>query len=208
MEKVKIKKLFIGTKNRDKLAEIVEIIKGYEIMSLNDIPDVPEVIEDKDTIEGNAIKKAVEVAQYTKMPTVADDTGLFVRALNNRPGVYSARYAGDDCSYEDNRNKMLQEMHNKEDRYAEFRTVVALADESGLIATAFGIVPGEITKECKGQSGFGYDPIFKVKETGLTYSEMTEEDKNKISHRAKAFNALKNELNKYYKELQGDNKDA
>lgn len=191
-------KIFIGSKNRDKIKEIKEILKGYEILSLNEFPDAPDVIEDKDTIMGNAIKKACENAQFTGLLTAADDTGLFVRALDNQPGVYSARYAGEKCSYQDNRSKMLKEMSGKEDRYAEFRTVVALADKTGLVATAEGIVPGQITTEEIGDSGFGYDSIFKVSETQKTYAQMSDTEKNQISHRAKAFFLIKEEIMKYY----------
>lgn len=197
MEK-KLMKIFIGSKNKDKIKEIKEILKEYEILSLNDFPNAPDVIEDKDTIEGNAIKKAIENAQYTGLLTAADDTGLFVRALDNKPGVYSARYAGEKCSYQDNRQKMLREMDGKEDRYAEFRTVVAIADKTGIIAIAQGIVPGEITREEMGDSGFGYDPIFKLTETGKTYAQMSNEEKNKLSHRAKAFFLIKEHIKKYY----------
>lgn len=195
MEK-KLMKLFIGSKNKDKIKEIKEILQDFEILSLNEFPDAPDVIEDKDTIMGNAIKKAIENAQYTGLLTAADDTGLFVRALDNQPGVYSARYAGDKCSYLDNRKKMLSEMSGKEDRYAEFRTVVALADKNGLIATAEGIVPGEITNEEIGDSGFGYDSIFKVAETKKTYAQMSDKEKNMISHRAKAFFLIREKLEK------------
>lgn len=197
MEK-SLMKIFIGSKNKDKIKEIKEILTEYKIVSLTEFPNAPEVIEDKETIKDNAIKKAVENAQYTGLLTVADDTGLFVRALDNRPGVYSARYAGENCSYEDNRNKMLEEMQGLQDRYAEFRTVVALADKTGLIAIATGIVPGEITKQEIGKSGFGYDPIFKVKETNKTYAQMSDSEKNQISHRAKAFFLIKEDIKKYY----------
>ena len=193
MEK-KLMRIFIGSKNRDKIKEIKDILKEYEILSLNEFPDAPDVIEDKDTIMGNAVKKAIENAQFTGLLTAADDTGLFVRALDNQPGVYSARYAGEECSYQDNRRKMLQEMSGKEDRYAEFRTVVALADKTGLIATAEGIVPGEITTKELGDSGFGYDSIFKAAETQKTYAQMSDNEKNQISHRAKAFFLIKEEL--------------
>jgi len=198
MEK-ELMKIFIGSKNKDKIKEIKDILQGYEILSLNEYPDAPDVIEDKDTITENAIKKAIENAQYTGLLTAADDTGLFVRALDNQPGVYSARYAGEKCSYKDNRNKMLREMRDKEDRYAEFRTVVALADKRGLIATAEGIVPGEIINKEVGDSGFGYDAIFKVAETQKTYAQMSDKEKNQISHRAKAFFLVKEELKKYFR---------
>lgn len=191
-------KVYIGSKNKDKIKEIRDILKDYEIVSLTEYPQAPEVIEDKDTITENAVKKAIENAQYTGLLTVADDTGLFVRALNDRPGVYSARYAGESCSYEDNRKKMLAEMKDQNDRYAEFRTVVALADKNGLIATAQGIVPGQITQEEIGDSGFGYDPIFHVNEANKTYAQMSDKEKNMLSHRAKAFFLIKEDIKKYY----------
>lgn len=191
-------KIFIGSKNRDKIKEIKEILNDCEILSLNEFPDAPDVIEDKETIIENAVKKAIENAQYTGLLTAADDTGLFVRALDNRPGVYSARYAGEECSYKDNRDKMLLEMKSKEDRYAEFRTVVALADKNGLVATAEGIIPGEIINQEMGDSGFGYDSIFKVAETNKTYAQMSDLEKNKISHRAKAFFLIREEIIKYF----------
>lgn len=197
MEK-KLMKIFIGSKNRDKIKEIKEILNDCEILSLNEFPDAPDVIEDKETIIENAVKKAIENAQYTGLLTAADDTGLFVRALDNRPGVYSARYAGEECSYKDNRDKMLLEMKSKEDRYAEFRTVVALADKNGLVATAEGIIPGEIINQEMGDSGFGYDSIFKVAETNKTYAQMSDLEKNKISHRAKAFFLIREEIIKYF----------
>lgn len=192
-------KIFVGSKNKDKLKEIKAILNDYEILSLNEFPQAPDVVEDKTTITENAIKKAIENAHFTGLLTVADDTGLFVKALDNQPGVYSARYAGQQCSYKDNRDKMLLEMKGKTDRYAEFRTVVALADKDGLIATAEGIVPGEITTQELGDSGFGYDSIFKVAETQKTYAQMSDEEKNKISHRAKAFFLIREKITKYYK---------
>lgn len=191
-------KIFIGSHNKDKIKEIKNILKGFEILSLKEFPDAPDVNEDKDTIEGNACKKAVENAQFTGLLTVADDTGLFVRALDDNPGVYSARYAGEGCSYQDNREKMLREMKGVSDRYAEFRTVVALADKNGLIATAHGIVVGEITTHELGELGFGYDSIFKVTETQKTYAQMTDSAKNKISHRALAFLKIKEYIEQYF----------
>lgn len=191
-------KIFIGSQNRDKIKEIKNILEGYEILSLNEFPDAPDVVEDKETIEGNACKKALENAEFTGLLTVADDTGLFVRALQDKPGVYSARYAGENCSYQDNREKMLLEMKGVTDRYAEFRTVVALADKNGLIATAHGVVVGEITTQELGDTGFGYDSIFKVTDTQKTYAQMTDAEKNKISHRAKAFHKIKQYIEKHY----------
>lgn len=191
-------KIFIGSHNKDKIKEIESILTGFEVLSFKEFPDAPDVDEDKDTIEGNACKKAVENARFTGLLTAADDTGLFVRALNDKPGVYSARYAGEGCSYQDNREKMLREMDGVTDRYAEFRTVVALADKNGLIATAHGVIAGEITTQELGELGFGYDSIFKVTETQKTFAQMTDSAKNRISHRALAFLKIKEHIEQYF----------
>jgi len=186
-------KLLIGTKNRDKYNEIREILSDldFELLSAADYDDLPDVVEDKDTIEGNAIKKAEEMAQRSKMYVLADDTGLFVDALDGDPGVYSARYAGESCSYRDNRMKLLADMTDITERNASFRTVVALADNNGkVIATVEGEVEGEIIFEEKGDNGFGYDSIFLCQETGKTFAEMSSDEKHKISHRGRAFQKM------------------
>ncbi len=182
-------KLLIATRNKDKIIEIREILKDLdlEIISAFDIPGMPDVIEDRDTIKGNAIKKAEECAAFSGLLTLADDTGLFVDALDGAPGVYAARYAGENCSYKDNRDKMLKEMNGKDNRVAQFRTVVAFASPTGIITTAEGKVDGEITTKEIGTGGFGYDAIFKAVETGKTFGEMTQTEKEKISHRGRAF---------------------
>lgn len=185
-------KLLLATRNEDKVIEIIEILKelDVEIISASQFPDMPDVIEDKNTIKGNSIKKATECAEYSNLLTIADDTGLFVEALDGKPGIYAARYAGKNCSYKDNRAKMLEEMKNKSNRNAQFRTVCALVSPKGLIATTEGIVKGKITEEEYGSNGFGYDAIFKADETGSTFGEMTLPDKEKISHRSRAFNKM------------------
>ena len=182
-------KLLIATRNKDKIIEIREILKDLdlEIVSSFDYPEMPDVIEDRDTIKGNAIKKAEECAAFSGLLSLADDTGLFVDALDGKPGVFAARYAGEDCSYKENRNKMLKEMAGKEDRTAQFRTVVAFASPTGIIATAEGKVDGEITTKEIGSGGFGYDAIFRASETGKTFGEMNQSEKEKISHRGRAF---------------------
>ena len=182
-------KLLIATRNKDKIVEIREILKDLdlEIVSAFDIPGMPDVIEDRDTIKGNAIKKAEECAAFSGLLTLADDTGLFVDALNGAPGVYAARFAGENCSYKDNRDKMLKKMNGKDNRAAHFRTVVAFASPSGIITTAEGKVYGEITTKEIGIGGFGYDAIFKAVETGKTFGEMSQIEKEKISHRGRAF---------------------
>ena len=185
-------KLLIATRNKDKLIEIKEILKDLDlkIISAYDIPGMPDVIEDRETIEGNAIKKAEECAAFSGLYALADDTGLFVEALDGEPGVYSSRYAGESCSYEDNRAKLLQEINGEINRRAAFRTVVAFASPQGLIAIAEGEVEGEITENDIGTGGFGYDAIFRAKESGKTFGEMSQAEKEKISHRGRAFRKM------------------
>lgn len=185
-------RLLIGSKNKHKISEIKDILKDLdiELLSTLDFPGIPDVIEDEDTLEGNAIKKAQENATLTNCFSIADDTGLFIEALNGEPGVYAARYAGESCSFEDNRRKVLENMKGVGNRNAYFRTVVALAGPHGLIATTDAIVLGKITLEDKGNGGFGYDPIFLVDNTGKTYAEMNEVEKNRLSHRGLALRKL------------------
>lgn len=184
-----MEQIVIASRNKDKIIEIKEILAGldFEFVPALDFPNLPDVIENKDTIAGNAIKKAMETSQNTGMLALADDTGFFVDALGGKPGVYAARYAGEVCSYKDNREKMLREMKGQNNRKAQFRTVVALASPTGLIGTAEGKVEGTITLQDEGEGGFGYDPIFRADETGKTFGEMNNNDKNKISHRGRAF---------------------
>ncbi len=192
-------KLMIASKNKHKIEEIAELLQDIdvELISAVDFPEIPDVIEDKDTIEGNAIKKATEIANFTGMLTMADDTGLFVNALNGAPGVYSARYAGENATYKDNRIKMLSEMKDISDRSAYFMTVIALAIPNKLIGISEGKVMGEITEKEIGTEGFGYDPIFLAKETGKTFGEMSSEEKHKISHRGRALQNFRPILKKY-----------
>ncbi|MCK5051976.1 MAG: RdgB/HAM1 family non-canonical purine NTP pyrophosphatase [Candidatus Cloacimonetes bacterium] len=194
-------KLLLATRNEDKVIEIKEILKDLEveIVSASQFPNMPDVIEDKDTIMGNSIKKATECAEFSKLLTIADDTGLFVAALDGKPGVYAARFAGEYCSYKDNRVKMLKEMKNVPNRNAQFRTVCALVSSDGLIATTEGIVEGKITEEEFGNNGFGYDAIFRADETGRTFGEMTQAEKETISHRSRAFNKMIPIIKKYIK---------
>lgn len=192
-------KLLIASRNKDKISEIKEILKDIdlEIVTALDFPNLPEVIEDKDTIEGNAIKKAEECAKFTGLLTIADDTGFFVDSLKGEPGVYAARYAGENCTYKDNRVKLLHKMKGISIRKAEFRTVVALFSQKELIGTAAGKVDGTITEKEIGNRGFGYDPIFRVDETGKTFGEMTDPEKHKISHRGRAFRNIIPMLEKF-----------
>lgn len=184
--------LFLASRNKDKIAELRNILEPHQIAlhTMLDFPEAQDTIEDRDTIFGNAMKKAIEGAKYSGMRALADDTGLFIEALDNAPGVYSARYAGAGCSYKDNVNKVLAQMQGATNRNAYFETAVALADTSGIIAVVSGIVRGNIALEERGTGGFGYDGIFIVEGTGQTYAEMPDYQKNLISHRALAIEEI------------------
>tara|TARA_Y100001970_G_scaffold12326_1_gene14083 strand:+ start:121 stop:735 length:615 start_codon:yes stop_codon:yes gene_type:complete len=193
-------KIVIATHNKDKFKELYFGLKSLniELLSLDDFPEIGEIIEDGDTLEANALIKARTVYKLTSLPTISDDTGLSVDALNGAPGVYSARYAGENCTYLDNVNKMLTEMKNipEDKRGANFSTVMAYVDgKRELIAE--GVVKGVISNKIKGIGGFGYDSIFYVHNKGKTFSEMTIEEKNSVSHRSKAIIDLKSQLATY-----------
>jgi XTP/dITP diphosphohydrolase len=184
--------LLIATHNRDKLKEIAAVLPNgvVQLLCMDDFPGFMPVPEDRDTIDGNAIKKATQTARELNILCLADDTGLFVDALNGEPGVFAARFAGEGCSYRDNRVKLLAAMRDAKDRNARFETCVALAAPDGLIAIAHGSVAGIITREERGQNGFGYDAVFEVANTGRTFGEMDDLSKNRISHRALAIRNL------------------
>jgi XTP/dITP diphosphohydrolase len=169
---------------------------GIRIRTLAEFPTAPEVEEDGATCEANAIKKAVEIARATGVTAVADDTGLEVDALGGRPGPFAARYAGEGATYEDNCRKLLQELAGvpHERRTARFLTVAAVASPDGAVQTTQGVLEGLITEACRGARGFGYDPVFYVPELGKTLAELAPEEKNRISHRAKAFLKLRDLL--------------
>lgn len=194
-------KLLLATRNRDKLKEIYSVLEGldFELVSADDIDSLPEVVEDGLTLEENAVKKALFCARFSGFLTVADDTGLFVEALNGNPGIFAARYAGENCSYSDNRKKLLTELTGEKDRRAEFRTVVALVSPEQVICVANGVVKGFIAHQEEGTNGFGYDPVFLVENSGKTFAEMTDDEKNRISHRSRAFQNLRSCLVKTLK---------
>lgn len=180
--------LLLSTRNPDKVKELRKLLApiGVTVHSMEAFPGCPETIEDKDSIYGNAIKKACEGASYSGMICLADDTGLFIDALGGKPGVYSARWAGPGATYQDNRRKILIQMEGISERRAYFRTAMALADASGLISVVQGEVAGFITEIERGDAGFGYDSIFEVEGTGKTFAEMSDEEKNHLSHRGLA----------------------
>ncbi len=185
-----MKQIVFATNNKNKLREIREIMKGlYEVLSLDDIGCHEEIVEDADTIEGNAKIKADFVTNNYHVDCFADDTGLEVEALNGAPGVYSARYAGEHCSYQDNVNKMLDAMKGKTNRKAAFRTVIAL-NLDGKSYTFEGRCDGQILEAQRGTDGFGYDPIFLPDGFNQTFAEMSHDDKNAISHRGRAMKQL------------------
>ncbi len=181
-------KLLIATRNRDKLREIGAVFaeSHLELVSARDWPGLSEVEEDGDTLEANAAKKAVECARATGLWALADDTGLEVAALDGRPGVYAARYAGENATYADNCMKVLDELAGVADRQARFRTVIALSSPAGRVQWVAGVCEGVITEDCRGEGGFGYDPVFVPEGHVQTFAELSLEEKNRISHRGRA----------------------
>jgi len=183
-------KLLFATNNRHKFEEIALVLKNQvNLLSLKDVGFCGEIPEEQDTLEGNASQKAIYIYQKYGMNCFADDTGLEIEALHGEPGVYSARYAGANCSFEDNIDLVLMKMTGETNRKARFRTIIALVEE-GKLTTFEGVINGMITNRRRGKNGFGYDPIFEPEGYGLTFSEMTLEEKNVISHRALAVDAL------------------
>jgi XTP/dITP diphosphohydrolase len=175
-----------------------EMLKNFpvEIRSLNDFGPIPEVEEDGATFDDNAYKKASFTAKVLGLPAIADDSGLVVKALDGAPGVHSARYAGDKATDRDNIDKLLKEMEGEEDRRAAFECVISLAVPSGPALTYVGRCEGEITREPKGDHGFGYDPVFYHPSFGRTFAELSMEEKNRVSHRGAALLELATEFDK------------
>ena len=189
-----MKELIFATNNPHKLREVRALFaeSGITVLSLGDAGCVHETVEDGKTFYENARKKAREIAELLGKPAVADDTGLVIRALGGAPGVYSARYApeGQRCA------RVLSEMEGKEDREAYFETCVVCVFPDGSEIAESARVPGHITRERRGENNFGYDPVFFCDEMGKTYAEMTLEEKNACSHRARAFRKFKEALEK------------
>lgn len=189
-------KVIAATKNKGKIREMEEILSelGIEIVSQQDMGIDVDVEETGDTFEKNALIKARAVAMISDSPVLADDSGIFVDALGGAPGVYSARYAGDNATDEDKINKMLCEIGNSEDRSAKFVTAVAFIFPDGREITATGEVKGHITEKPAGGGGFGYDPIFFSEELKKTFAEASDEEKNSVSHRGRALRNLYEKL--------------
>ncbi|MCX6640121.1 MAG: XTP/dITP diphosphatase [bacterium] len=185
-------KILLASRNKDKAKEIREKVQDLDIEILTpcDFPDLPEVDEDGETLEENAAKKGLELHRITHLPTLADDTGLEVDALGGAPGIYSARYAGPQATYQDNVDRLIMEMAGVPlgKRQARFRCVIAFVQD-GDVNLFQGRIDGLISQTPSGNNGFGYDPVFFIPEKGKTLAELSLEEKNEISHRGRALAA-------------------
>ena len=198
--KKQMTKIIFATKNKGKIKEINAIMSdmNVEVISMEEAGINVDVVEDGTTFQKNAIKKACEIMEISGFITMADDSGLEIDYLDKAPGVYSARYMGEDTPYDIKNSKILDIMKDvpEEKRTARFVSVIATAIPGGKIITTKGTIEGIIGHEIKGENGFGYDPIFFVPEYGMTTAEMAPEQKNSISHRGKALRLMKDELKK------------
>jgi len=196
-----ISELIIASNNTHKIKEISKILEGFnfKIFSLKDFSDFPDTEETGTTLRENALIKAKAVYDKYNKPALADDTGLFVDALKGAPGVYSARYAGENATYKDNCDKLLNALKDVEgkERTAEFRSLLCLYINENEHYFFEGIVHGRIIKQPKGANGFGYDPLFIPRGYAKTYAEMTDEQKNELSHRALSLKKFKKFLSRF-----------
>tara|TARA_R100001143_G_C3360945_1_gene135547 strand:+ start:5833 stop:6435 length:603 start_codon:yes stop_codon:yes gene_type:complete len=179
--------IFLASGNPHKIEELHQLLEPLQIQvrSTRDLEDAAEVEEDQPDLAGNALKKARYWFDQTGLPSLADDTGLEVDVLNGAPGVYSARYAGENVTYAENVEKLLREMVGEIDRSARFRTVIAFVTDEGEYLFE-GVCEGIITNERKGEKGFGYDPVFQPDDYSETFAELSSKEKNRISHRGRA----------------------
>jgi XTP/dITP diphosphohydrolase len=196
----RMKQLLLATHNQHKAEELRAMLNDttIRIVTLDQFPHVKEIVEDQDTLEGNALKKASEVFRSTRLPSLADDTGLEVAFLNGEPGVYSARYAGPQATYSDNVEKLLDAMRGVEHREARFRCVLAFVAPD-VQRTVTGECSGVITEKPRGTGGFGYDPIFLPTGCEQTFAEMSLELKNTLSHRTRALQQMRGTLLEYFR---------
>lgn len=190
--------IILATRNEGKIKEFHDLLKGYDVefRSLNDFGPIPVVVEDGETFEENAYKKASETARMLGFPALADDSGLVVEALNGEPGVRSARYAGEGASDEENNRKLLAAMKDVTNRKAEFQCCISIAVPRGPALTYEASCQGEIFEKPLGRNGFGYDPVFFYPPLAKTFAQLTREEKNGISHRGKAMGELRSEFDK------------
>lgn len=187
--------IVLATGNKNKVKEFKEILKDFaiNIKSLDEFGPIPEAIEDGETFDDNAYKKALHTAKILGIPAIADDSGIEVEALDGAPGVYSARYAGEGATDEENCTKLLKALDGQENRKANFTCVISIATPGGPALTYEGKCFGEILTEKRGDSGFGYDPLFYFEEYDKTFAELSSEEKNAVSHRGKALAEVKAE---------------
>ena len=196
--KKKSNPLVIATRNKGKTTEIGDMLKGFpvEIKNLDDFGPIPQLEEDGETFDENAYKKASFASRIFGFPALADDSGLIVEALDGAPGVHSARYAGEHATDEQRCMKLLQEMEGRTNRRAVFECVISIAVPTGKALTYEARCEGLITDKLIGSNGFGYDPVFYYPPLGKTFAELTLNEKNRISHRGKAFKELQEEFDK------------
>ena len=190
--------LVIATSNRGKTAEIRDLLTGFpiKVKDLDDFGPIPPVVEDGNTFDENAYKKASFVAKILGLPALADDSGLGVDALEGAPGIYSARYAGENATDRQRYTKLLKEMEGITNRKAAFECVISIAVPSGPALTYEARCEGLIAEKPAGKNGFGYDPIFYFPPLKKTFAELTREEKSRVSHRGKALHELKDEFDK------------
>lgn len=189
-----MKKILVATNNSGKIKEIQGILKGYQLVTLKDINCKIEVNEDQETFEGNAKKKAKEIAELTNMPCIADDSGLCIEAFKGWPGVHTARFLGENATPNERNEAILEKMKNLKQEQRKAKVVcVVVYYEDGKFVVARGEVSGKIAEQPKGENGFGFDPIFEL-ENGKTYAELSEKEKNAISHRKRALESLQKQL--------------
>lgn len=189
-----MKKIVVATNNSGKMKEIKEILKNYELLSLKDINCELQVEEDQETFEGNSKKKAKEIGNLTHMPCIADDSGLCIEALDGWPGVNTARFLGEESTPTQRNEAILEKMKDLKEEERKAKVVCVMTYyENGEFIIAKGEVEGKIAKEPKGENGFGFDPIFEI-ENGKTYAQLSEKEKNLISHRKRALENLEKQL--------------
>lgn len=190
--------LVLASRNKGKTAEIRSLLKGYpvKLLNLDDFGTIPEVVEDGQTFDDNAYKKASFTARVLGFPAIADDSGLVVDALDGKPGVHSARYAGDHATDEENLTKLLKEIDGQTNRKAAFQCVISIAVPTGAALTYEGRCEGEIIDTPSGSGGFGYDPVFFYPELGKTFAEIDMDAKSRVSHRGKALQEMLREFEK------------
>jgi XTP/dITP diphosphohydrolase len=196
--------IVLATTNRGKTQEFRELLKNFpiEIKDLGDFGPIPEVIEDGETFDDNAYKKAAFTAKVLGFPAMADDSGLCVDALDGAPGVYSARYAGEGATDQENVAKLLDALKNEENRKAAFQCVISIAVPTGAALTYESSCEGVLTREPMGENGFGYDPLFFFPELNKTFAQLTIAEKGEISHRGKALKEVSNEMGKIIEWLE------